>query len=264
MKRILVTGAAGGLGSILRSGLAGFAETLRLSDREPLGEARDGEEIVACDLSDAGAVHDLVKGCDAIVHLGAKSVEGTFEEILASNIRGTYNIYEAARKNGRPRIVFASSNHAIGFHKRETALGGSAPHRPDSVYGLSKCFGEDLASYYWDKFQVETVSVRIGSCFEKPRDRRMLATWLSPDDFTCLVRRCLEAARVAHTVVYGASANREQWWDNTHAGFLGWTPKDSSERFRAEIEASTPVPDPLDPAIAYHGGGFAKAGHFED
>lgn len=263
MNRLLITGAAGGLGRILRDRLAGYAP-LRLSDIAELGETRPGEELMPCDLADAAAVDRLVEGCDGIVHLGGMSVENSFETILQSNIRGSYNVFEAARRLGRPRILFASSNHAIGFHRREDRLDGASKQRPDSLYGLSKCFGENLGSYYFDKFGVENIAVRIGSCFPEPKDRRMLATWLSPDDFVRLVKAVFEATRVGHTVVYGASANREQWWDNGHAAFLGWTPQDSSEQFRAKVEAAQPRQDPEDPAVRFQGGGFAAAGHFED
>lgn len=264
MQRVLITGAAGALGKILRTELAGYAPNLRLSDIADLGSAGAGEETVVCDLADGAAVSELVKDCDFIVHLGGVSIEDTFEKILQANIRGTYNIFEAARKHGRPRILFASSNHAIGFHDRETRLDSTAQQRPDSIYGVSKCFGEALGSYYYDKFGVENVCARIGSCFPEPKDRRMLATWLSGADFVRLVKCVAEAPRVGHTIVYGASANRQQWWDNRHAAFLGWIPQDSSEQFRAKVEAATPHPVPDDPAVRYQGGSFAAAGHFED
>ena len=264
MKRLLITGAAGGLGKMLRDKLTGYAPLIRLSDRDEMAPAGPGQEVIRCDLGDPDAVRDLVRDCDAIIHLGGKSIEGNFEEILQSNIRGTYNLFEAARQLDRPRILFASSNHAIGFHTRETRLDGDSAQRPDSLYGLSKCFGENLGSYYWDKFGVESVAVRIGSCFDKPRDRRMMATWLSPDDFVRLIKAVFAATRVGYTMVYGASPNREQWWDNSHAAFLGWQPQDSSEQFRKEIEAISPAADASDPAVKFQGGGFAKAGHFED
>lgn len=264
MKTLLITGAAGGLGTILRDGLSGYAGTLRLSDLTDITDLRDGEESQPCDLADFEAVQKLVDGVDGIVHLGGMSVENTFESILQANLRGTYNIFEAARRAGRPRILFASSNHAIGFHKREDLLDGTSKMRPDSLYGVSKCFGENLGQYYFDKFGVESVSVRIGSCFPKPKDRRMLATWLSPRDFITLVDAIFSAARTGAAMIYGVSANREVWWDNSHAAFLGWHPQDSSEVFRAEIEAAHPAQQFDDPAVIYQGGGFAAAGHFED
>lgn len=264
MQRLLLTGAAGGLGAMLRKELAGYAPILRLSDIADLGEAGPGEEIMPCDLADATGVERLVDGCDYIVHLGGVSVEDSFENILGANIRGAYNVFEAARRQGKPRILFASSNHAIGFHERETQLDALSPIRPDSLYGVSKCFGEALSRYYWDKFGVETVCVRIGSCFPEPKDRRMLATWLSAADLVRLVKCVAAAPRVGHAIVYGASANREQWWDNRHAAFLGWQPQDSSDAFRAKVEAAAPRPQADDPAVRFQGGAFAAAGHFED
>lgn len=264
MDRILITGAAGRLGTALRKNLAGFVPNIRLSDIVEMKVERPGEEIVQCDLSDADAVLELVKDCDAIVHLGGKPNECSFEDILQINIRGTYNIFEAARKSNKPRILYASSNHVNGFYNREELLDGNTLQRPDSLYGLSKCFGENLGSLYWDKFGVENVCVRIGSCFEEVANRRMLATWLSPDDFGRLVKVVFGAPRVAHTIVYGVSDNREKWWDNSHAAFLGWEPQDSAEDYRSELEASTPVPDPKDPAVVFQGAGLAVLGHFED
>lgn len=264
MPNVLLTGAAGNLGKVLREKLAGEYDLLRLSDLGDMEDAGPGEEIVQCDLGDADAVMQLAKGMDAIIHLGGMSVENTFDVILNANIRGAYNVYEAARKNGVGRVIFASSNHAIGFHDRETRLDADAPLRPDSMYGVSKGFGEILARYYFDKYGVETVSIRIGSSFEEPRNRRMLATWLSFDDLTSLVRRAIDADRVGCTVVYGASDNPEQWWDNSKAAFLGWQPKDSSARFADAPKLREEVNDPNDPAVRYQGGAFAGAGHFED
>lgn len=264
MHRLLVTGAAGGIGTMMRDELSGWPEILRLSDIADLGTARPGEELVTTDLGDLDAVTDLVEGVDGIVHLGGKSIEGTFEYILNANIRGTYNIFEASRRHGGKRILFASSNHAVGFHRREQRLDGNSPQRPDSIYGVSKCFGEDLAGYYFEKFGVESVSVRIGTCFPEPWDRRTLATWLSPGDFARLIKAIFTADRVAATVMYAASNNRDQWWDNSHAAFLGWHPQDTSEVFREKIEAAVPQSKHDDPAVIHHGGGFAVAGHFED
>ena len=264
MSRILITGAAGNLGKVLRTSLAGKYDTLRLSDVGDMDPAGPGEEVVKCDLANARAVQALVDGCDAIIHLGGMSVENTFDVILEANIRGTYNIYEAARKQGVRRILFASSNHAIGFHTRETQLDARSEMRPDSMYGVSKGFGELLARYYFDKYGIETASVRIGSCFEKPRDRRMMATWLSFRDFAALVECVIDADRVGYSVVYGASDNAEKWWDNRLAGHIGWVPQDSSQQFRDEPAVAGTENAPTDPAVMFQGGAFAAAGHFED
>lgn len=263
MKRLLITGAAGGLGAMLRRDLTDFADVLRLSDILDLGAPKAGEELVRCDLADLGAVRDLVAGCDGIVHLGGKSIEGPWETILTSNIIGTYNIFEAARTEKIPRLMFASSNHAIGFHPASDRLDGECALKPDSLYGVSKCFGENLGSYYWDKFGVENVAVRIGSCLPKPRDRRQLITYQSQADFVRMIKAIFGAPKVGHTVMYGVSANRDMWWDNSQAGHIGYEPQDSSEPFRAAIE-QLPPDDPKDPAIIFQGGDFAKAGHFDD
>lgn len=264
MSRILLTGAGGNLGKILRKSLAGQYDTLRLSDLNEMVSAGPGEEVVQCDLGDAEAVMRLVEGCDAIIHLGGMSVENTFEVILNANIRGIYNIYEAARQHGVKRVFFASSNHTIGFHTRETRLDASSEMRPDSMYGVSKGFGELLARYYFDKFGIETACARIGSSFEKPLNKRMMATWLSFADLTELVKRVVSSDRVGFSVVYAASANKECWWDNSMTGHLGWQPMDSSEQFANNPEIASEVNDPNDPAVKYQGGGFAAAGHFED
>lgn len=263
-KRILITGAAGALGSVLRKELGQYAEKLRLTDRAGLGEAAVNEELVQCDLADFEAILALTKDVDAIVHLGGAARENTFNTILQSNIVGCYNVYEAARKNGVKRIIYTSSNHAIGFYERTQTIDDSVPHRPDSLYGVSKAFGEDLARYYFDKFGIESVCIRIGSCFPEPMDRRMLATWQSYRDFTQLVVRSLMVPRVAYTVVYGLSDNCESFWDNRGASSLGYRPQDSAEVYREKLFAATPKPDPDDPAVRYQGGSFAAAGHFED
>ncbi|GGX96344.1 dTDP-glucose 4,6-dehydratase [Litchfieldella qijiaojingensis] len=264
LNRILVTGAAGGLGRSLRPHLTRLAHHVRLSDIVDLGAAIDNEELVKADLSDMKAVDALVEGCDGIIHLGGVSVEKPWNDILSANIIGTYNIYEAARKHGKPRIVFASSNHTIGFYTRDTKLDTNVTHRPDSLYGVSKCFGEDLASLYHDKFGVESLSVRIGSCFDKPADTRMMATWLSLNDFVSLLERAFVTPRLAHTVIYGASKNSEQWWDNSEAGFLGWVPQDSSEKWRHETEEKDRNIRADAAAVIYQGGKFVALGHPDD
>ncbi len=264
LDRLLVTGAAGGIGRLVRGRLGNVARTVRLSDLAPVGETESGEEVALCDLADAEAVRDLVRGCDGILHLGGKSIEGTFEEILRANVVGLYNVYEAARTEGVGRILFPSSNHAIGFHARETRLDADAPLRPDSLYGVSKCYGEALARLYYDKFGIESALVRIGSCFAEPRDHRMLATWLSPDDFVRLVECVFRAPRLGCPVIYGMSANDERWWDNAGTEYLGWRPQDNAEAFRARLDARMPRPEAKDPATRFQGGTFAAMGHFED
>jgi uronate dehydrogenase len=261
-KRLLLTGAAGNLGKVMRDRLAPFAEVLRLSDVKPFGEPRPNEEHVVCDLGDRAAVHDLLKGVDAVVHLGGISVETPFAPILNANIVGVHNLYEAARQHGVRRIVFASSNHVIGFYKQTETIDTEALMRPDTMYGVSKAFGELLSRFYFDRYGIETVCLRIGSAYSEPLDRRMMSTFLSFDDLTELVRCGLFAKNVGHTVVYGVSDNKVSWWDNTKASHLGFVPKDSSEPFRAKVEAAPPI-EKDDAMAVFQGGRFVNCGPFE-
>ena len=258
--RLLLTGAAGGLGRELRRRLPAHCDILRLSDVADLGPAAPGEEVMAADLADADAVLALLDGVDAVVHMGGVSTEQPWEAILPANIVGAYNLYEAVRKTGVRRVVFASSNHVTGFYRQDEVIPAGAPPKPDGLYGLSKAFGEDLAQLYFDRHGIETVSLRIGSSFAAPRDRRMLHTWMSFDDMERLVLAALTAKDVGHSIICGASANPQPWWDNTPAAHIGYVPRDSSAPFVAEIERTTPPGDPADPAVIYQGGAFVRQG----
>lgn len=260
--RLLLTGAAGGLGRVLRPRLKARCRVLRVSDLAPLGAAADGEEVVQAPLQDKAAVMALLQGVQAVVHLGGVSTEHAFEDVLPANIVGTYHVYEAARVHGARRIVFASSNHVTGFYTQGQTIDPTMPVRPDGYYGLSKAFGENLAQLYFDRWGIETVSVRIGSSFPEPVDRRMLATWLSYDDLERLVWAALTAPVVDHTVIFGMSDNRLTWWDNTPSRHVGYRPQDSSEPFRAALEARQPHIDVTQPAARFQGGGFVTKGPF--
>ena len=262
-ERLLLTGAAGGLGRELRRRLKAYCARLRLSDIADLGDATENEELRPARLEDRTAVLALLEGVDAVVHLGGISTEHAFDDILQANIVGTYNLYEAARRHGVKRIVFASSNHVTGFYRQDEVIGPDAPMRPDGYYGLSKAFGENLAQFYWDRWGIETACLRIGSSFPEPKDRRMLATWMSYDDLERLVVASLTAPVVGHSVVYGMSDNTTTWWDNTSAAHLGYRPQDSSDQFRAAVEARHPKLDQNDPAVIYQGGAFTRTGPFE-
>jgi uronate dehydrogenase len=256
MKRLLITGAAGQLGRMARARLAHLADMIRLSDIAPMDPAGPHEEVVPCDLADARAVMALVEGCGGIVHLGGVSVERSFDQILPANIIGVHNLYEAARAHGMPRILMASSNHAIGFHRQDRTLDAAAAMRPDGWYGISKCFAENVASMYHDKFGQQSALVRIGSCLPAPAERRHLSTWLSHDDFVSLTERVFKAPRLGCPVIYGASANDASWWDNGAAAYLGWRPKDNAAAWRDALEAAVPDPDPAAPEAVYQGGVF--------
>jgi len=205
-ERLLLTGAAGAVGRALRPAMRGWARTLRVSDIAPLEREASSEEVVACDLGDEPAMRELLAGVEAAVHMGGISTDAPFAPILDANIAGVYNLYEGARIAGTRRIVFASSNHAIGFHPRARRIDADDPQRPDSLYGVSKAFGENLSRFYFDRYGIETVALRI-----------------------------------AH---------------------LRWAPKDSSERFRAKMEALPPV-DPASPDEKFQGGAYVTMGPYE-
>jgi uronate dehydrogenase len=233
--RLLLTGAAGGLGRVLRPRLKRLCRVLRASDIAAMDPAGEGEEVVVAPLEDAAAMHALVQGVAAIVHLGGVSVEGPFQPILQANIVGLHNLYEAARKHGVRRVVFASSNHVTGFYRQDQVIGPEAPMRPDGHYGLSKAFGENLSRFYFDRYGLETVCLRIGSSFPEPKDRRMLATWLSYDDLERLVVASLTAPVVGHSVVYGFPTTRP-------AG--GTTPRRRTSAFVRRTAPSRSAPPP--------------------
>lgn len=257
--RLLLTGASGNLGRQLRAAIADWADTVRVSDIAPLGPLAPHEEGVVADLADRAAVNGLLEGVDAVVHLGGISVEAPFDDLLQSNILGLYNLYSAAQRQGVRRIVYASSNHAVGFHLVTSVLDTEAPLRPDCLYGVSKCFGEALSRYYFDRFGLETVCLRIGSSFEAPTNARMLVTYLSYRDFIELVRCSLFTNRVGHAIVYGVSANRIKWVDNAKAAFLGFHPQDSSADFE-HLFVAAPTANHDDPAQRFQGGVFVLAG----
>ncbi|MBV8037159.1 NAD(P)-dependent oxidoreductase [Roseateles sp.] len=262
-KRLLLTGAAGNLGRVLRPRMKRYCDVLRLSDIAPMDPAGAGEEVVQAPLQDLAAMQALLKDVDGVLHFGGVSVEKPFDVVLPANIVGAYNVYEAARQRGVKRIVFASSHHVIGFYSQgETLTPQSAP-RPDSYYGLSKAFGENLAQFYFDRYGMETVSLRIGSSWPMPADRRMLSSWLSYDDLERLVVAALSAPIVGHSVIYGVSDNRSTWWDNSMSRHIGFRPEDSSERWRAELEAVQPYVDPSRPELRCQGGQFVTQGPFE-
>lgn len=261
-ERLLLTGAAGGLGKALRERLAANCHVLRLSDRVAFGPAGQAEEIMLADLADAAAVDRMVEGVNAIVHLGGVSVEGPFLPIMQANILGVFNLYEAARKHGVKRVVFASSNHVTGYYRQGETITASHPPRPDGYYGVSKAFGEDLSRFYFDRYGIETACVRIGSSFPEPRDRRMLATWLSYDDLHRLITACLTTPVLSHSIIFGMSDNAVTWWDNSEARHIGYRPQDSSDVFREAVYARTAAPDLGDPVAQFQGGGFLKVGPF--
>ena len=198
----------------------------------------------------------IINGADMVVHFGGHPDEKRFEDILHANIIGCYNIWHAAYEAGVRRIVYASSIHAVGLHPKTTAINIHTPHRPDSYYGLAKCFAEDMAKLYWDKKGLEAVCLRILSC-ANVTNSRALGSWLSYDDLIHLVERAVDTPTTGFAVIYGVSNNDRSPVDNTGASFLGYRPRDNAEQFAEDILANAPDPDPRDPDQMMHGGPFA-------
>ncbi len=263
-KRLLITGAAGSLGSHLRQNLGHLCDALRLADRLPMGAAVKNEEIRQGDLADMAFARSVTTGCDAILHFAGTPREQTFQDIISDTLPAAYNIYESARLNGVKRVIYASSIHAVGYYPVEELPDTAVMHRPDSFYGMTKCFTEDLARLYWDKYGIESACLRICSCFPEPADRRMLWSWLSFADCVRLAAAALTAQRVGFSIIYGTSANAERGVSNAKATHIGFAPQDSADAHRARIMAEKPRPDPANNVTRFVGGWFTVLGHPDD
>ncbi|MGG1663303.1 NAD-dependent epimerase/dehydratase family protein [Brevibacillus sp. NRS-1366] len=246
MKRVLITGAAGRIGTVLRTRLRDEFR-LRLTDIISIQDLQPDEEFIRLDLADADGLEAAMQGIDTVIHLGGIPDESAFDRILQANIAGTYNVFEAARKACVQRIVFASSIHAVGFYPRSTTIDPSVMPRPDTLYGVSKAFGENLARLYFDKHGVESVCIRICSFEERPQNLRHLSTWLSYDDAVRLFRSCILAESVGFAILYGVSDNERSWFVNPDAARLGYKPRDNAEAFAAGITESLPENEADDP-----------------
>jgi len=257
MRRIVLTGAAGRLGSYLREPLAALAGELVSTDiAEEIGALHGNERYVRADLADLAAMEAAFEGAEMVVHFGAKADEAPFDEILGPNIVGAYNVWEAAHRCGARRVVYASSIHAVGMYPKTEAIGVDAPHRPDTFYGLAKCFAEDLGRMYWEKRGLEAVCLRILSCAQVTGPRA-LGSWLSYPDLVRLVRAAVDTPVTGFSVIYGVSANDRCPVDNSGAAFLGYRPQDNAEGFAPGILAAAGPADPRDPGQMCHGGPFA-------
>jgi uronate dehydrogenase len=254
--RVLITGSAGKIGYTLRTQLRGRYALMRLADiaeQEPAGPM---EDVCEFDVRDMESVERCMEGIDCVIHLAGVPEEAAWDQVLQLNIEGCYNVFEAARRQGVRRIVFASSNHAVGFHRRARFIDNTVQPRPDSRYGVSKVFGEALGRMYADKFGISVACLRIGTFRvpDRPIEPRQLLTWISHRDMSQLARCCVEHPDFHFVVVYGVSNNLRSRWDNTNVSFLGYRPQDDSEAFAGEIFAKGITEDPI--AAQFHGGFF--------
>ena len=258
MQTVLITGAAGGIGTRLRQLLKGVYPNIRLSDVSRPVDLAAEETFVQADLAKMAEVDKAVAGVEGIVHLGGFSVEGSWDTILQANIIGCYNLFEAARRHRVERVVFASSNHVIGYYPRRRRIGIDVALRPDSRYGVSKAFGEALGALYAFKHGLRVTCIRVGNFGNAPVDRRRLSIWVAPQDLVQLIRIGLEHPDIRHEIFYGVSDNVRGWWDNAAAFRLGYRPQGRSEEHSAAAlaaDAKLP-PDPV--GDWYQGGPFCS------
>jgi uronate dehydrogenase len=264
MQRVLMTGAAGGIGLHMRRLLKPIYPGLVLSDMKRPDDLGADETFIPADLTNPAEIEAACKGIEGIVHFGGYSVEGTWEQILNANIIGCYNLFEAARRAGVKRVIFASSNHAVGFYPRTTTIPTEVIPRPDSRYGVSKVFGEGLGAMYAYKHGIGVTSLRIGNLGVQPIDERRLAIWLSPEDLVKQIRIGLEKPDLVYEVMYGVSDNARSWYDNSNATRLGYKPEGKAEDYKdAAMAAQAKLTrDPV--SEFYQGGTFCGAEYSAD
>jgi len=257
MKTILITGAAGDVGTHLRRELAS-KYVIWASDLRPVKKKFSArEKYIKADIRKFADALRITKGVDAIVHLGGYSVEGPWAGILSANLIGCYNVFEAARRNGVKRIVFPTSNHATGFYRRTQTIDHRVYPMPDSRYGVSKVFGEALGSLYSNKYAMQFLMIRIGNVNPVPIDKRRLAIWVSPRDIAQLVTIGIEHPDIRFEIVYGVSGNTRSWYDNANAARLGYKPLDNAETYAMKVMAREKPGDTA--AELYQGGVFCVA-----
>ncbi len=251
--RVVITGAAGRIGRVLMPGLVAAGHDVRGVD-----VVAAGDDVIVADLeSDADALADLMDGADAVVHLAAIASETDFDTAVVSHIGLTHRVLDAAVAHRVQRVVYASSNHAVGFAPRTPMLAVDTRARPDTFYGFGKAACEALCSLYHDRHGLSVACLRIGSFRERPTTRRHLSTWLSHGDAIRLVDACLRSPDLGFAVVYGISGNTRAWWDLATARSLGYEPRDDAEDWASEIE-STPPSDDDDLDGRYVGGDFTR------
>ncbi|MDG2475130.1 MAG: NAD(P)-dependent oxidoreductase [Paracoccaceae bacterium] len=258
LTKIVLTGAAGRLGSYLREPLNQLTEQLISTDiNDDVGKLYSKETFIKANLEDLPALEEIFKGAEMIVHFGAIVDEAPFEMLLGPNFIGAYNVWEAAKKNDVKRVIYASSIHAVGMYPTNETIGVNVLHRPDTFYGLAKCFAEDLGRMYWEKCGIESVCLRIASCAQV-NSTRSLSSWLSYDDLIHLVTRAIDSPTTEFSIIYGVSNNDRATLSNDEVTFLGYKPKDNAEVFAKNIFATAAPSDPYDISQTRVGGPFAS------
>ncbi len=257
MTAVAFTGAGGAIGRVIRPGLLSRGIDLRSIDLAPIEPLDASEDVLQGDLRDPAVIDRAFEDRDVVLHMAGTSVERPLPEIIDNNLRALHEVFEGAWRHRVRRVVFASSNHAFGMHEAGTHLELDAPYRPDSLYGLSKVWGEAMSRLYWDKHGIEAISLRIGSALPRPTEERHLSTWLGEDDMLHLVMRCIEAEKVGCLAVWGVSNNTRRWWSNDAADQLGYRPVQNAEDHADEILKDGPRAEPV--ARRYQGGSFAAA-----
>ena len=259
--RVLITGAAGAIGTALRAGLRGRWRHLRLTDVRPVQDLADNEEFAAADIADRSAIESMMRGVRAVVHLAGIAGPYSLEDLFRVNARGQFDVFEAARLAGVERIVFASSNHAFGCYPISETVSPDLPPRPDSLYGVFKVWGETMLRYYYDRHGMRSVSLRIGTFRPQPIDQRSLATWLSPADAAHLVDVALRHPDPGCMVVNGYSSNTRLKTVDPNWAVLGYTPSDNAEDHRDALRekgVDVDAPDRGEWEWPEHGGSFAR------
>ena len=258
--RVLITGAAGRIGRKLRHEFKGRFDRLVLFDRLPVTDLNEGDIAFCGELTDKPLLRQALEGVDAVVHLASIPHEAPIEDIIQNNVMGTWTVYELAHQAGVKRMIHGSSNHAVGFYPRSETIDETAQVRPDTRYGLSKCWGEAVGQYYADKHGLKSLHIRIGNAADRPEHQRSLALWISGRDLAQLVMIGIGHPAIDNTIVYGISRNVTAFYDNRQADQLGYRPQDSADDYAAD-SLGNPMP-PKEPSGDNPVAQFYQGGHF--
>jgi uronate dehydrogenase len=263
MQTIAITGAGGVVGRAIRP-LLRKSWHLRLLDRVAIEDLHEGEETFVGDIADPSRLAEVFQGASAVVHLAGCTTEADMTEQIAGNVQGAWNVFEVARAANIERVIFTSSHHVVGHYPRHRRIGTDVLLRPDSRYGLTKAFGEQVGAFFADKFGLRVLVIRVGYLGDRPVDRRRLAIWTSPRDLVQLIEIGLNHPTLRYSVVYGVSDNARSFFDNVAARRLGYNPQDSADLFTEEVLASVPPEDPSRLGSYVIGGTMAEDGFLGD